>query len=256
MRLVFLVAFSIEHRRRLACDSARQLREVETAVKLTRMKLLRRYFLEPMSMLTHLIGAVAALIGTLLLLWVTRQTPEKFVTMLIYGGSMVLLYSASSLFHGVKLPEPRRMWLNRLDHMSIFALIAGTYTPIVAAFFPRPWREVTLAFVWSVAVLGMLYKLLSPRIHGFFNASVYMALGWGGVLPLFFASQIVPRIPPGGLALLLLGGLIYSAGFVIYYWQRPDPWPNFFGHHEIWHLFVLGGSLCHFLFMLLIVAPA
>ncbi|MCA9972377.1 MAG: hemolysin III family protein [Anaerolineales bacterium] len=220
------------------------------------MTTLQRYFLEPMSMLTHLVGAIASLLGTLLLLGLTRHAPPKFWVMLVYGSSMVILYSSSTLFHGVKLPEPRRMWLNRLDHMAIFLLIAGTYTPIVTTFFPRPWRELSLLFVWGAATLGILYKLFSPRIHGFFNASIYVAMSWGGALPLLFASRIVQLIPPAGFALLLLGGLIYSAGFVVYYWQRPDPWPNVFGHHEIWHLFVMGGSLCHFLFMLFVVVPA
>ncbi len=207
-----------------------------------------------MSMLTHLVGAIAALAGSLLLLWLVRDDSLKFLSLLIYGGSMVALYSASTLLHGIKLPEVERFWLNRLDHMAIFLLIAGTYTPILTTFFPDPWRWLTLVLVWGTALIGMGYKLFSPRIHGFFNASIYLILSWGSILPLILAGNLFSRIPLRGFLLLLFGGLIYSVGFVIYYRQWPDPWPEFFGHHEIWHLFVLGGSFFHYLFMLFYVA--
>jgi hemolysin III len=138
------------------------------------------------------------------------------------------------------------MWLNRLDHMAIFLLIAGTYTPIVANLFPRHWRMPILAAVWLAALLGMSYKVLSQRIHGFFQVSIYLILGWGGAVPLGLALQLRPVLPLHGLGLLLLGGLIYSGGFLVYYLQRPDPWPRVFGHHEIWH----------YLFMLLYIVPS
>jgi hemolysin III len=106
-----------------------------------------------------------------------------------------------------------------------------------------------------VAALGMGYKLLSRRIHGFFNVSIYLLLSWGIGLPIVLFTNIIHIVPYWGLFLIALGGLIYSLGFIIYYLERPDPWPKIFGHHEIWHLFVMGGSLCHFLFMLLVVVP-
>lgn len=220
-----------------------------------RMAKLEQHFLEPMSMLTHLVGALASLIGMAILAWLTWHNWPKLITMLIYGGSMTALYTASTLFHGIKIPEAERMWLNRLDHMAIFLLIAGTYTPIVYALFPDPWRWLSLSLVWSVALLGMAYKLFSPKIHGFFNSSIYVFLSWGGAVPLFFAANTLTRLPWRGFTLLLLGGLVYSIGFIVYYWQRPNPWPGVFGHHELWHLFVMGGSLCHYLFILFYVVP-
>ncbi|GJM39871.1 MAG: hemolysin [Ardenticatenaceae bacterium] len=174
---------------------------------------------------------------------------------IVYGLSMTGMFLSSSLLHGVK-PRPRlHRFLNRLDHMAIFLVIAGTYTPIVFTFFPQVWRGPVLAVVWGTAVLGMGYKLFSRKIHGFLNASIYLIVSWGGVLPLILAGKAAQWLPPGGLPLLLLGGLVYSVGFVVYYRQWPDPWPNVFGHHEIWHLFVLGGSLCHYIFMLWYVVP-
>ncbi len=211
--------------------------------------------LEPMSALTHFTGAIAAAFGTLLLVWLTRQDIAKMTSLAVYGISMVVLYTTSTLFHGIKLPESRRMWLNRLDHVAIFVLIAGTYTPIIYNLFPDVYRWLALAAIWLVALGGMFYKLFSPRIHGFVNATIYPLMAWGGVLPVILISQVKPLIPAGGVILLLLGGLIYMVGFVIYYRRRPDPWPNVFGHHEIWHLFVIGGSFFHYLFMVLYVVP-
>lgn len=219
------------------------------------MTTLNRYLLEPMSTLTHLVGAIAAFVALVALLFLTRHDLPKMLSMLIYGGSMVFLYATSTLFHGIKLPEKNRMWLNRLDHMAIFVVIAGTYTPVAYNLFVGRWRWGVLITVWSAAVFGVLYKLFSPRIHTVFNRFIYIVIGWGTAVPLFFASHVRAVIPPGGFVLLLLGGLVYSIGFVIYYLKRPDPWPNVFGHHEIWHLFVMGGTLCHFLFILRYVVP-
>ena len=217
---------------------------------------LERVFLEPLNALTHLIASVLAAVGMVVLLALSSPEPGKMLSLLVYGSSMVFLYLASTLLHGLKVSRPVRIWLNRFDHMAIFLLIAGTYTPIVYNLFPSSWRWPVLGSVWLVALIGMAYKLASVRIHGFFNVSIYVLLGWGGAMPLAMSVEIARIIPRGGMALLLLGGLIYSAGFLIYYRQRPDPWPDVFGHHEIWHLFVIGGSLCHYLFMLLYVVPA
>ncbi len=218
------------------------------------MKRITKHLYEPASTLTHLLGGFASLLGTAWLLGLVWGEWPKMWTLLIYGLSMTAMYSASSLLHGVK-PRPRlHFQLNRLDHMSIFLLIAGTYTPIVYTYFPLSWRWPVLLAVWLGALVGMAYKLLSRRIHGFMNASIYLIVTWGGVLPLVLAGNATRWLPLKGLLLLFLGGLIYTLGFVVYYRRWPDPWPDLFGHHEIWHLFVLGGSLCHFLFMLHFVA--
>ena len=220
------------------------------------MATLERFFLEPLSTVTHLVAGIFSLAGLGFLLLLTRHEPEKMLSLLVYGVSLILLFAASTLLHGIRAPDRVRMWFNRFDHMAIFFVIAGTYTPIVYNLFPHTWRRPILIFIWGVAAAGMAYKLTSARIHGFFNVSVYLILSWGGVVPLLLALQLAPILARAGLGLLLLGGLIYTSGFVVYYLERPDPWPRVFGHHEIWHLFVIGGSLCHYLFMLLYVVPA
>lgn len=213
-----------------------------------------RYFLEPISTLTHLAGTAASLVGSITLLRLTYDDPPKMISMLIYGICLVFLYAISSSLHGIKASEKNRMRLNRLDHLGIFLLIAGTYTPITFNVFANPWRWGDLIFVWSLVLLGAAFKLYSETIHGFLNTFIYILLGWGGALPLLFSSNF-SLIPFPGLAWILAGGVFYSVGFVIYYFQRPDPYPGIFGHHEIWHLFVMGGSLSHYLFILYYVVP-
>jgi hemolysin III len=111
-----------------------------------------------------------------------------------------------------------------------------------------------LSVVWLAVAFGGWHKLRGAKIHGFLNTSIYVVLGWGSAAPLLFATNLIALVPWRGLALLLLGGFIYTSGFLVYYFQWPDPWPEVFGHHEVWHLFVMGGSLCHYLFMLIYVA--
>ncbi|MFQ5420624.1 MAG: hemolysin III family protein [Anaerolineae bacterium] len=216
---------------------------------------LSHYLLEPMNALTHLAGAVAAAMGTAVLLYATRHDPPRMFSMLVYGFCLTLLFTASTLLHGIKASEVNRMRLNRLDHVAIFLLIAGSYTPIAFNLFSPPWRWRVLTAVWSIVAIGSAFKLFRQQIHGFLNASIYVILGWGGVLPLMLSANLLPLLPPSGWLLLLLGGVIYTGGFVIYYRQSPDPWPGILGHHEIWHLFVLAGSLAHYLFILWYVVP-
>ncbi len=215
---------------------------------------LERYLEEPINAITHLFGAIASLIGLVILLLLAHGDLGKSISLAIYGSSMVALYTASSLFHGAKLAGDGRNWLNRLDHAAIFLLIAGTYTPIVYNLFPIQWRWQILVAIWMVAFTGMAYKLLSSQIHGLFNASIYPVISWAGVVPALLAYRIGPLVPRAGLLLLILGGLVYMIGFVIYYRRWPNPWPGVFGHHEIWHIFVMGGSLLHYLFVLFFIA--
>jgi hemolysin III len=217
---------------------------------------LEQYLLEPINTLTHLFGAAASFAGLLLLASLTKDEPGKMLSLVIYGSSMTLLFIASALLHGAKLPQKHRMWLNRLDHSAIFLMLAGTYTPIIYNLFPESWRWPTLIGYWSVALAGIIYKLFGSQIHSAINKTIYPILSWGGIIPAVFASLERPLFTIEGFSLILLGGLIYMVGFLIYYRQRPNPIPGMFGYHEIWHLFVLAGSACHYLFMLRLIVPA
>lgn len=211
---------------------------------------------EPLSALTHGAACLLAVLGTAILVALTRHETGKMLSLLVYGVSLAGLFAASSLFHGLRVGNGARRWLHRADHMAIFILIAGSYTPVVYNFVRQPERWAILLAVWAVALLGVMYKLFSARIEGFFNVIIYVLLAWGGAIPLVVFLQPSALLSGPGQALLLVGGLIYSGGFIIYYRKQPDPWPRVFGHHEIWHLCVIGGSLCHYFFMLTDVVPA
>lgn len=216
---------------------------------------LDHYLLEPINTITHAVGALASAVGLALLLYLTRDDPPRMVSMLIYGLSLIILFTSSALMHGIKTTDANRMRLNRLDHMAIFLLIGGTYTPIAFNTFAPPWRWLALVMVWIIVVIGMVYKSLSAQIHGRFNTTVYLLLGWGSAIPLVYGTNLFQLMPPNGLLLVFLGGLIFTAGFIVYWLQRPNPWPGRLGYHEIWHLFVLAGSLCHYLFVFAYVVP-
>lgn len=218
------------------------------------MSTLKQHLYEPVNALTHLFGAFASIIGLMLLLQVAQHNITKMISLTIYGLSMLILYLASTLMHGVKTNHRIHYLLNRFDHMAIFLLIAGTYTPIVYNLYPKRWGMPILSAVWLAAFIGMGFKLFGKKIHGFFNVTIYLILSWGGVIPLLLAIVLWQILHWHGVVLLLLGGFVYSVGFLIYYLRKPDPWPHTFGHHEIWHLFVLGGSFLHYLFIYFYVA--
>ena len=209
-------------------------------------------FIEPYSALTHLIGAIASFGAMVWLAILTFGETGRFVSVIIYGVSQFFLYVASTVFHAVKLPEPDRLWLNKADHIGIYLLIAGTYTPFVFNLVPDPWRFILLTFIWGLALTGILLKMSKRHIHGFISLFFYVILGWGGGIPILLGMPF--HMPLPGQLLILAGGLIYTFGFITYYWQRPDPWPEVLGHHEIWHLMVMAAGTCHFLAILIYVA--
>lgn len=219
------------------------------------MERLERLFLEPVNTITHLIGAVGAFIGLLLLIRLTYTMPTKMISLAIYGSCQLLLYVSSCLLHGLRTTPKWNFFFNRLDHAAIFLMIAGVYTPIAYNLVPSPERWFLLTAVWVIASIGIFFKLYNRKIHGFLNASIYLLISWGAVLPIIIFFDITTLISRVGLILLISGGFIYSIGFIIYYWEWPDPWPSILGHHEIWHLFVMTASFLHFYFMLWEIVP-
>jgi hemolysin III len=139
-----------------------------------------------------------------------------------------------------------------LDHMTIFILIAGTYTPICLLALDGGWRAGLLALIWTLALCGVVLKVLWMDAPRWLSVGIYLAMGWLAVIA---ASAIFRAIPPGGTAWILGGGLVYSAGALIYGLKRPNLVPGIFGFHELWHLFVMAGSACHFWVMLRYIAP-
>ncbi len=185
--------------------------------------------------LTHGLGALLALAGTALLLVLSARHGSAWyvVSCAVYGGTLIFLYTASSLYHGLAARGALRL----LDHAGIYLLIAGTYTPFVLVNLRGPWGWSLFGFVWGCAALGIGLLFFSIRMKPWLASLPYVAMGWACVVGI---RPFLQHVEPGGLWLMLAGGLAYTGGLVFYLWKKL-PY-----HHAIWHLFVLAGSIFHF----------
>jgi hemolysin III len=205
---------------------------------------------EPVNGASHLLGLVLAGAGTFLLLRLARD-PAQIVAFGIYGSTLILLYAASTLYHTLPLSDRPLRALRTLDHIAIYFLIAGTYTPLALITLNGVLGWSLLAIVWVIALAGIPFKLLFLDAPVWISTATYLGMGY---LSLVAVVPIAHAVSLAGLAWLVAGGLAYTVGAVIYTRQRPDPFPGRFGHHEIWHLLVLAGSSCHYAFMVYHVA--
>jgi len=196
---------------------------------------------------THGLGIALSIAGLAVLVAFAslRGNARHVVACSIFGATLILLYSASTLYHSIPMPRVKNA-LRVLDHCAIYLLIAGTYTPFTLIVLRGAWGWTLLAVVWGLAILGILFKLKTTGRHGVLSTVLYIALGWCIVVA---AGPLVHRLAPGGLVLLVLGGLSYTAGIAFYAWRRL-PY-----HHAVWHLFVLAGSAFHFFAVLFYVIP-
>ncbi|MEO7987163.1 MAG: hemolysin III family protein [Gemmatimonadales bacterium] len=209
-------------------------------------------FREPVNAWSHLVGLVLAVAGTILLLRMAHGARET-LAFTLYGVSLVVLYAASTLYHALALQPRRLRTLRVFDHIAIYFLIAGTYTPVALVTLHGPWGWTLLAVAWTIAVAGIPFKLLFLDAPTWLSTGIYLAMGY---MALLAAMPLASAVPLSGLAWLAAGGIAYTVGAFIFAWRRPDPFPGVFGHHEIWHLLVLVGSGCHFAFMVRYVAAA
>ncbi len=209
---------------------------------------------EPVNGLTHLAGALLASVGLIVLLAtaVRAGRVDQIVAFGVFGFSLIALYTASTLYHLLPLSPHGIARLRRLDHMMIFVLIAGTYTPFCLLALDGAWQAGLLALIWSLALCGILLKLLWMDAPRWLSVVLYLGMGW---VALVAAPALFRAVPIGGMAWVLAGALVYSAGALIYGLKRPNPLPGVFGFHELWHLFVMAGSACHFWAVLGYIAP-
>jgi hemolysin III len=214
----------------------------------------RKRLREPVNGLTHLTGGLLASIGLIVLL-VTAASEgrtDQLVAFGIFGFSLITLYSASALYHLLPLSPLGVARLRRVDHMSIFLLIAGTYTPFCLLALDGGWQVALLCLIWGLALCGILLKLLWMEAPRWLSVALYLGMGW---VALVAGPALFRAVPAGGMAWVLAGALVYSAGALIYGLKRPNPVPGVFGFHELWHLFVMAGSACHFWAVLGYIAP-
>lgn len=200
---------------------------------------------EPVNALTHLLGAVAAAIGMIVLLvnGAANDSARQVVAFAIFGASLVLLYATSGIYHSLNISERGLAILRRLDHMMIYVLIAGTYTPLCLVLLRGRLGIGLLIAVWAIAVIGVVQKLVWMRAPRWFSTALYLSMGWAAMV---VARPLLNAAPTGFFIWIIAGGVFYSIGAVVYAVKRPDPVPGVFGFHEIWHLFVMAGSFSHY----------
>ncbi|AIF44088.1 hemolysin III family protein [Virgibacillus sp. SK37] len=208
---------------------------------------------EPINSLTHLFGAILSIIGLIAMIWKASTetgTIISIVAVTIFGISMTLLYAASATYHMVIAKDHVIAFLRRVDHSMIFVLIAGTYTPLCLISLNGITGWILFSIISVIALLGVTFKLIWFHAPRWLSTALYIAMGW---IVVFFSSSLAPIIGTNGMMLLIIGGIIYTVGGLIY-WLKPE-FLSFkhFGFHEIFHLFILAGSLFHFLCVYLYV---
>lgn len=208
---------------------------------------------DPMSALTHFIGCICAILLTpVLLIHATGSGADLYslIALSIFMISMIMLYGASASYHAFSIAGPKGLILKRLDHMMIFVLIAGSYTPVCMITL-RGTRAglVMLIVIWSMAAVGMIFKLCWVTCPKWISSVIYIAMGW---VVIFAMPTLIATIGKTSLRWLYIGGIIYTIGGVIYALKlvRFNKRDSLWGSHEIFHLFVLGGSFCHFMCMM------
>lgn len=189
--------------------------------------------------ITHGIGVVLAIAGLAVLVLPALQQDDawRVISFSIYGGSLTLLYLASTLYHSFR-DEQIKLFFRHFDHLSIFLLIAGTYTPVVLICLRGIWGWTLFGLIWAVAVGGMIYELLFLGRYRWITVTIYLGMGWLAVIAV---KPMITVVPLGLLWWLLAGGLFYTGG-VVFYVRKQMRY-----HHVLWHIFVLFGSACHFL---------
>lgn len=204
-----------------------------------------KVFREPVNTISHMAGAVFSIVGlTLMVIFAAvRADAWHVVSFSIFGTSLILMYTASFLYHGLKISDRALAIFRRIDHMMIFLVIAGSYTPICLVPLRGPWGWSIFGTVWAIAIAGICIKIWVPHLPRWMSTSVYLIMGWICIVAVY---PLIKSLPPVSLAWLAAGGLFYTTGAIVYAAKKPNILPGILGFHEIWHLSVLLGSTCHF----------
>jgi hemolysin III len=214
------------------------------------LKRLRCRIKEPFCGLSHLLGVVLSVVGTVALLILAQGRPWYIVSFAIYGASLILLYTASTLYHSLPLTPRHVVRLRQFDLVAIFLLIAGTYVPLCLVPLRGPWGWGLLAAEYGIALIGIGAVLLRPGLSDRLRMLLYF---WMGYLIVIALAPLRQAVSPAVIAWLVGGGIAYTLGAVILAADRPHLWPGRFSAHDLWHVFVLTGSGCHFAMMLCLV---
>jgi hemolysin III len=205
---------------------------------------------EPVNTITHGLGVPMALIFTLVLVGLALRLGVPWWPFAIFGASTALVYTASSLYHGLNVTARVLEGLRRFDHSAIYVSIAGSFTPMVWVGLPDPLRTIVLIVIWVYALVGVLLKSFA-RVPEWISITMYVIMGW---LALPLMPQFVANLPRASIVALVIGGALYTVGVAFYASRRKGAWLWGFGPHEVWHLFVLGGSVAHFVMVFKMLA--
>lgn len=207
---------------------------------------------EPVNTWTHFITFLAGIAGLIYLIIFSYGDLAKLATMGIYGASVVILYGASTAYHWANTTPEKQLILRKFDHISIFILIAGTYTPVLYYGLEGTWRWAMLAAIWGLSLVGIIIKIFFLGIQRWVSTMFYIILGWMAIVPM---SRLIQAYPKEAMLLLFLGGLSYTIGGIIYATKIFNFIPNKFGFHEVFHIFISIGSLLHFVMIAKFILP-
>ena len=202
---------------------------------------------DPISGLTHLGAAILALAGLIALIIINWGESAKLTSVIIYGVTLIAMFSASATYH-MTISSPKVIEiLRKVDHSAIYLLIAGTYTPFCINAFSGFWKWGLLSIIWSLAIIGVGIKVFIIRAPRWVNAGIYLIMGW---LIVAAAGEMANTLPANVLTWLIVGGVIYTLGAVVYITKKMDFIPNIFGFHEVWHIFVILAAAAHYISIL------
>lgn len=201
---------------------------------------------EPFNTYSHLAGALLSALGMIYLVITHLTQPTALISFLVFGLGCIFLYTSSTIYHWLSLDRP---WLQRLDHSAIYVMIAGSYTPICLLALSEPTKWIVLSLQWGLALFGVILSLTRDKTPTPIRLTLYLVMGW---MVIAFTGDFLANSGLTPLIYLFAGGLAYTLGAVVYSTKKPNPLPQSFGSHGLWHLFVLTGTLCHFGVMLTI----
>ncbi|MBT3336914.1 MAG: hemolysin III family protein [Anaerolineae bacterium] len=205
---------------------------------------------DPVCGLTHLGAAILALFGLIALIILAWGESAKLTSLIVYGISLILMFAASATYH-MTISSPKVISiLRKVDHSAIYLLIAGTYTPFCINNFSGFWKWGLLAIIWSLAIIGVGIKVFIINAPRWVNAGVYLIMGW---LVISAMQEMLNTLPAVALTWLIVGGVIYTFGAIIYITKKLDFVPGVFGFHEVWHIFVILAATAHYISILSIV---
>ncbi len=201
----------------------------------------------------HGAAALASLVGLILLVRRAQDSTTALAGAFVFGVALVVMYSISTLYHSIPWSPTWKRRLQRLDHSAIYLVVAGTFTPVAIASLRGAALAVALTLVWIIAAVGILLKMVLPRVVTWLSVTLQMVMGW---LVVFWIPQILNTLGATALVLIALGGLSYSVGVVVFTTKRPRLSPRVFSYHELFHLMVILGSFLHYLAVFAYALPA